>query len=276
MRTVQMELLRPQEILAEQQRISLVYQPVGPVEWHSYHMPMGTDGLAAQETARRVATLTGGVVAPTLFIGTERNASPAVLDNLHVPHESDSYFWGMDFPANTLPSLYYREEVFATVVREQLRLLAKMGFRMIVIVNGHGASGQVDTLRRLSDEVSHELGVTCLYPEVDGMRVRTLIRRERMNPGHADRLETSLMMAMTESVALDQLPQRETPLHSGDFGIASGSQFMGKAPKDGVVLDDPRDATAALGEAFFAANAKDLADYVMDVYRERLGEPGGK
>ena len=276
MRTVQMELLRPQEILAEQQRISLVYLPVGPVEWHSYHMPMGTDGLAAQETARRVAGLTGGVVAPTLFIGTEKNASPAMLDNLHVPHAADSYIWGMDFPANTLPSLYFREEVFATVVREELRLLAKMGFRMIVIVNGHGASGQVDTLRRLSDEVTHELGVTCLYPEVDGKRVRTLIRRERMNPGHADRLETALMMAMTDSVALDQLPQREITLHSGDFGMASGSQFMGKAPKDGAVPDDPRDATAATGEAFFAANAKDLADYVMSVYRDSVGEPDGQ
>ena len=275
MRTVQMELLRPQEILAEQKRISLVYLPVGPVEWHSYHMPMGTDGLAAQETARRVASLTGGVVAPTLFIGTEKNVSSAMLNNLHVPH-AEGYILGMDYPANILPSLYFREEVFATVVREELRLLAKMGFRMIVIVNGHGAIGQVETLRRLSDELTHELGVTCLYPEVDGKRVKTLIRRERMNPGHADRLETALMMAMTESVAPDQLPPREIPLHTGDFGIASGSQFMGKAPKDGVVPDDPRDATAALGEAFFAANANDLAVYVMSVYRERVGAPDGK
>ena len=34
MRTVQLELLRPGEILAERERCSIVYLPVGPLEWH--------------------------------------------------------------------------------------------------------------------------------------------------------------------------------------------------------------------------------------------------
>lgn len=271
MRTVQMELLRPEEILLERERVSLVYLPVGPVEWHSYHMPMGTDGLIAQAAARRMAQLTGGVVAPTLFIGTEQCDNPQMLDNLNVPHGVDSYLWGMDFPANTLPSLYFRVEVFAAVVREELRLLARMGYRMIVVVNGHGARAQVETLRRLCDEVSHEHGVFCLYPEAESPLASALAQREGLDPGHADRLETSLMMALTESVRLDALPPRDVPLHSADFGIASGSQFTGSAPRDGTVTDDPRDATAALGEALLDADTRDAAAYILRLYRERYG-----
>lgn len=263
-----MELLRPEELAEERKRISLVYLPMGPVEWHSYHMPVGTDALNAQEHARRVALKTGGVVAPTLFIGTETTANPQIMENLGVSQAEGGYITGIDFPANVIPSLYFREEVFATVVREELRLLAGMGYRMIVIVNGHGARGQVSTLRRLCGEASHDLGVRCVFPEFDGKRIGRIVRREKMSPGHADRHETSLMMAITDSVALDRLPERSVPLHSADFGIASGSQFMGRAPKDGVVPDDPRDSTAELGEAMLAADTDDLAEYVLALYRE--------
>ena len=55
MRTVQLELLRPGEILAERERCSIVYLPVGPLEWHGPAMPYGTDALLAQSLARCAA-----------------------------------------------------------------------------------------------------------------------------------------------------------------------------------------------------------------------------
>ena len=66
MRTVQMEYLRPGEIMAEKERFSVVYLPIGPLEWHGPAMPYGTDPLMAQELARAAARITGGVVMPTL------------------------------------------------------------------------------------------------------------------------------------------------------------------------------------------------------------------
>ena len=58
-------------------------------------MPMGTDALIAQASARELAQRTGGVVAPTLFIGTEQNDNPQMLTNLNVPHDENSYILGM-------------------------------------------------------------------------------------------------------------------------------------------------------------------------------------
>ena len=41
MRTVQLELLRPGEILAERERCSIVYLPVGPLEWPRHALRHG-------------------------------------------------------------------------------------------------------------------------------------------------------------------------------------------------------------------------------------------
>lgn len=62
----------------------------------------------------------------------------------------------MDVPKNSMKSFYAREDMFAVIVREHLRLLVQQGYRLIVIVNGHGAWGQTSTLERLAVEFSNE------------------------------------------------------------------------------------------------------------------------
>ena len=152
MRTVQMEFLRPQEIVAERERCSIVYLPVGPLEWHGPAMPYGTDPLMAQEVARAAAQRTGGVVMPTLFFGTERERPADILAAKGFEHPEDMYVLGMDVPKNCMKSFYAREELFALMVREHLRLLVQQGYKLIVIVNGHGAWGQRSSLERLAVE----------------------------------------------------------------------------------------------------------------------------
>ena len=71
MRTVQMEFLRPGEIIAERDRCPIVYLPVGPLEWHGPAMPYGTDPLCAQAVARAAAQVTGGVNICSSYGGIE-------------------------------------------------------------------------------------------------------------------------------------------------------------------------------------------------------------
>ena len=60
---VRMQWLRPAEVLAHQ---PIVYLPIGPLEWHGPHLPLGTDPLQAESLAIAVAQQVGGVVHPTL------------------------------------------------------------------------------------------------------------------------------------------------------------------------------------------------------------------
>ncbi len=80
MRTIRFELLRPDEILEEKERFPVVYFPVGPIEWHSRHIAVGMDPLYAEAIARRAAEITGGVVLPTFFFGTEMGRSEEMLE----------------------------------------------------------------------------------------------------------------------------------------------------------------------------------------------------
>jgi creatinine amidohydrolase len=240
---LRLERLRPVEIVRGIQARALVYFPLGPLEWHGPHLPLGTDPLIAYTVALRAAEETGGVVLPPFFWGTERERTPQQLRD--IGFKGDEWVVGMDFPANILKSLYCREEFFALLVREMLELLVAQGFQLIVFVNGHGASNHCSVLERLSAEFTARGPARVLplfaYAGGDG---------ERPGVGHAGLEETSRMMAtFPETVDLSTLPPPEQPLYNVEWGIVDSMTFGGQPAEDFATRDDPRvDATAAEGE----------------------------
>lgn len=46
----------------------VAYLPLGTLEWHGPHMPLGADGIQSKELFVRVAEKVGGVVLPMLFM----------------------------------------------------------------------------------------------------------------------------------------------------------------------------------------------------------------
>ena len=259
MRTVRYELLRPQELVAERERCPVAYLPLGPLEWHSLHMPLGTDALNAGAVAREVAERVGGVVLPTLFWGTERERPAEMLEDLGFAR--DDYVVGMDFPANLIKSLYCREEVFALLVREMLRLLVDSDYKLIVIVNGHGAANHLEALERLCKEFTARSPATVLltiaFPTGGHFE---------FGIGHADALETSLMMALyPESVDMGELPPLPSPLISRDWGIVDSDTFRGNPTPDHTLRStaDPRlQASPELGRQAFEDSIDEIAGTV--------------
>jgi len=250
MRTRKLELLRPEEILDEMRRCPVAYLPLGPLEWHGPHLPYGTDPLIASELAARVADRLGGIVHPCLFLGTERERDPATLKNLGFA--GDEWIVGMDFPANSLPSLYLPEEVLAILVRHQIYRLCRMGFRHVVVVNGHGGRNHVAALKRLCAEISAEgrchVHYAFTFPEGAG----TWSKRH-----HASTDETAVMRhLLPETVDTGALPPAGRPIRARDFAVVDQDAFEGRNLPEGNITEDPRAATAALGEQHLAAAAE--------------------
>lgn len=265
MRTVQMEFLRPDEILAERDRKSIVYLPVGPLEWHGPAMPFGTDPLTAEHLARECAKITGGVVAPTLFFGTERDRPTDILKTKGFENADDMYVLGMDVPKTNLKSFYAREEIFALMIREHLRFFVNTGYKLIVIVNGHGAWGQVGSLERLCIEFSHETGSKVIA----SMANIQPDNEEPVDFGHGCIVETSLLRYVRPNdVDLSQLPPREVPLKYTDYGIADDFVFEGKKSENDAVVFDPRDATEELGEKYMRVAIDHMVKMVDEEYKK--------
>lgn len=253
MRTRRFELLRPAEIVAEMRARPLIFFPLGPLEWHGPHLPLGTDPLIAQGVAFAAAERVGGVVLPPFFWGSERENSPDGLRS--IGFKGDEWIVGMDFPANSLKSLYAREEFFALLVRETLTLLIEQGYRLIVIVNGHGGENHIKALDRLSAELTAR-GPAC---------VRTFIAwaspGDVLDVGHADDHETSRMMHLhPETIDLSTLPPPEVPLKNVEYGIVDYLTFRGQPTSDHTTRHDPRTgASAERGRAEIELSADFIA-----------------
>lgn len=262
MRSRQIQYLRPQEVLDEMSRFPVAYWPLGLIEWHGPHLPLGVDAFNAEAIALRVAEAGGGLVMPTTYFGTERERPPEVLDWLGF--EAGQWVVGMDFPANSLPSMYAYEDLFAIVVRENLRLMAEMGFKLIVAISGHAATNQIETLERVAAEFNAAGGVRVLVvlpfvANADGI----------LEVGHASRIETSVMLALDpETVQLDALPPLPEPLKNTDWAIVDYPTFLGQPAEERTVseADDPRRATAEAGQEMMARAAEQILEKVKGAY----------
>lgn len=72
---VRFHMLRPEQISKRRAEFPVVYIPLGTLEWHGLHNPMGADGLQAEALAIRCAEKGGGLVFPTVYYGESRAGS---------------------------------------------------------------------------------------------------------------------------------------------------------------------------------------------------------
>ena len=257
---VEFERMSPEEVLAARRRAAVVFLPVGPLEWHGPHLPLGTDGLAAHHVAVLVARQTGGVVLPTMFVGTDslrpRGREPQGLGALGV--DTDQPVVGMDFPTFPVKSLYYHETVLGAVIRETVRLLKREPWALIVVINGHGGPNHKRMLQRIAQEES-------LSSSAEVLCAATGAPNSGGDPGHASRSETSKMMALDgDLVHVDRLPARDAPLVYRDFGVVNGAAFDGQPSEGFAVPDhaDPRLSSPEEGQALVDGAVRHLVELV--------------
>jgi len=260
MRTRKFELLRPDEILNEKKRVPVVYLPIGPLEWHGPHLPVGTDPLNAYSVALALAERTGGVCLPVFYWGTERERSPEMLKN--IGFGGGEYIVGMDFPVNNMKSLYAKEDAFGAAAREYLRILVVQNYKLIVIVNGHGAENHIKTLERLAAEFNAETDATVYYT------ITTFFKSGKQDYGHATKTETSLMAHLhPESVDCSVLPPVGTPLKNIDHAIVDHDAFIGYPNEDRAVSDDPRDYDPEEGRTVFEHSVNIISTKIFELLK---------
>lgn len=261
---VKYELMRPDEIIGALTTTPVIYVPIGPMEWHGPHLPLGVDMLHAYTLATEAARLTGGVVFPPLPLGTETYLSTErVRDRGFVGTER---IIGMDFPGFPLRSVYIEESAFGVIIHELIRSIRRQNFRVIALINGHGGRNHLATLDRIAEEASEPPSFRVLHL----FSLNLQVGGKRMG-GHAERGETAFMLSRyPQTVNLEALPDRTAPLKNTEFGILDGPTCIGMPTPDFTVREDqdPRNATAKEGEEFTVERVQSIVAAVRTVLRE--------
>ena len=131
------EELTPTEFRARIADSPVAYLPLGTLEWHGEHLPLGSDGIQSRGFFAELAKKIGGIVLPMLFLGPDRveirdgrdyyGMDTAIKEGEHVPLQLDgSAYW-------------IEDELFADLLKTTLKQLKRAGFR-VVVAHGHGPS----------------------------------------------------------------------------------------------------------------------------------------
>ena len=70
--SVRYERLRPAQIVARRRVCPVAYLPIGTIEWHGEHNPVGLDTLKIHALLEKCAQEIGGLVFPPLYYGESR------------------------------------------------------------------------------------------------------------------------------------------------------------------------------------------------------------
>lgn len=195
--------------------------PIGSTEQHGPHLPVETDAVIADESARMLAARFGEtacLVGPTLSYGSsgEHAGFPGTLS--------------IGTPALRM--------VLVELVRS-----ASMWASWVVFVNGHGgnASALVSAVGQMRDE-GHQVGwIPCAVPGADA---------------HAGNVETSIMLHLAPEVVELCFAERGNCEPIEDLLPSLRAGGVASVSPSGV-LGDPCGATAGEGASLFAAMVDD-------------------
>ncbi len=216
----------------EKSKIAIL--PIGAVEAHGGHLPLGTDNILAERLAEKLAERVNGLVLPTLPYGQ---------------------VWSLrNFPG----SINISNHSLINFIVDIGESLYKQGFKTFAMVNGHlgNATAMKEAARELFETCPEMKVLYLFYPGMN--KAAAEVRETKSSHGtyfHACEIETSYMLYLApEHVNMDRaitdIP--EIPM-SADVTPTPWEEFT---------------STAVLGDAKLATEEK--GKYIIDIALDNM------
>lgn len=262
---MQWEYLNSKKFCEAVKDTNLCILPMGVLERHSDHMPLGTDCLAAHYVACKAAEKEDAVVFPTFYFG-QSNESRAFPGNISL---------------NPILTLQLLEQVLDEIARN--------GFQKILLYSWHG--GNIHMNHFLAQTRLWEKKPYSLYVyEMNQQLIDDITSITGCPPCHADIWETSVIMALhPESIHMEQLP-KEPAFALGRLSelknAYTGIWWYADYPEN--YTNDAHEASSEKGRRILDVHVKSLAECIRhvkedvivkkleDEYQKRAEHPVGK
>jgi creatinine amidohydrolase len=214
--------------------------PVGAIEQHGSHLPLGTDWMEADAVAHRVSEVLGAYLLPALpFSNSQAHAR----------------FRG---------TVSLQPETLAVVVKDLVSSLFAQGFKRVVLVNLHGGNAILKIAVRELNYLHSEGKVILVSPWIPAAAELHVLFPDLDNDLHAGDLETSLMLAIDANLVRadrsDYVPQGL----SGEF-----FDYLDiSALTESGVWGKPSQASPEKGKAALDLMVEKTVQYIRRTFRQ--------
>ncbi len=246
------EYMRPSDMQEAIRTLPLAWLVLSPLEWHGEAMSYGCDPFIGRAICEKAWEKVGGVLLPTLYIGTGTNYT------VFEPGKGPVDYWELETVTRERNpgSLFVQPVTMELVLRDYLYFLQREGFKLCVVVSGHGAIDHLKVIEKVCDmfNYAYETGKGSLkvHRRKGGSR-RQMPEELRFHGagGHADFNEASLLGGVDPAM-----------VDISKFAAAARDQKIGLSPDNASKIDFDK------GRRVIEFRAEQLADEVMAELKE--------
>ena len=225
------------EFEAARDQLQTVILPVGSVEEHGPHLPLGTDTFHAIEVAHRAAELRPVLVAPPVFYGICRSTR--------------------EHPGTVSIS----GDALRALLKDLGREFYRQGLRRLILISGHAGGTHMCALVEAGEALLEEFAdVRVAVVNVLDLLREVLTARPDLiktkGDSHAGEVETAIMLAAHPHLVKGRAPA-EWPSFPNYELVRDKRRYW-----PGGVWGDPGPAAAAQGEEILAAETLRLVQLI--------------
>jgi creatinine amidohydrolase len=226
-------------------KVDIAVLPVGAIEQHSGHLPIGTDTLVAQEISKRVAEKLDAYLLPAVGVASS------------IEH------------SKTKGTVYLKAETIIAIIRDIAHSLHDTGFKRLLVISGHGGNWILKpAVRQVNRELENMQVLLVDASTVATNKVSSIIKNKQ-NDVHAGEKETSIMLYLYNEL-VREIEHQENP------------QFFAQAFMDYYDTSEltelgywgfPEDATREKGEKIVGYTIESILEHIAEVDKveEKLG-----
>lgn len=222
--------------------------PVGAVEAHGPHLPLGADVVISEAMARAGAARLAAA-----------GRIPVLLPSLH--------YTAARFAAEHPGTLSMPPEIVTGTIVGIARALEAQGFGLLAIANSHLDPVHLASLKSAADACGVSGRIRIVFPDLTRKPWALRLGEEfRSGACHAGRYETSVVMAEEPDQVRDDLRAglAANPA-SLSVAIRDGKKTFAEAGGPAAYFGDPAAATSEEGHATVETLGAILAEAVLDV-----------
>lgn len=242
------ELTAPDFIKAVERAGQTCIIPIGIMEKHGPHLPLGTDLIDVREVARRAAEQEYSIIFP-------------------------HYYFGQIYEAKHQPgTIAYSPQLVWNILEETCDELARNGIKKIILVNGHGGNNNfLPYFCQCQLEKVRDYAVILFQPSGDPKIEEQIINlRKTTTGGHADEEETSMMLSHREDlVFMDRGKEQsgeDLDRLNGLSNMYTGIWWYAKYPNH--YAGDGSEASQEIGNLILDTEAKQLAKLISTMKKD--------